>query len=59
METSYSNNLCSICHKPIYYYGDIPNGGFPVGQEPYCVCGTIICKECGKRYTPKCKECGQ
>ena len=42
-------SICGKCHMPITYVGDIPQGGFRVGQEPYCVCGTHICKECGSR----------
>ena len=56
--TIYSNNLCPKCNKPYYYSGDVPEGGFLVGAEPYCTCGSVICKECGQRYYPKCKECG-
>ena len=36
------------------YVGNVPEGGFRVGNEPYCYCGTKICKKCGQRYTPKC-----
>jgi hypothetical protein len=57
--TSNAIGVCSKCGKLPYYVGDIPEGGFQVGFEPYCTCGTIICKECGKRYVPKCKECNQ
>ena len=53
------NTFCQKCGKSFYYVGDIPQEGFTVGAEPYCTCGTIICKEYGKRYTPKCKECGE
>lgn len=41
--------ICSKCHRPKVYVGDIPDGGFKVGSEPYCVCGTHICKCCGQR----------
>lgn len=47
------NGICQKCSKPFCYYGDIPNGGFLVGNEPYCTCGTLICDKCGQRYTPK------
>ena len=57
--TSYINNICPKCGKPPYYVGDVPEGGFIVGAEPYCTCGTAICPTCGKRYAPKCKECGK
>jgi len=57
--TTYYNHICDKCGKPYCYVGDIPQGGWTPGFEPYCTCGTIICKECGQRYTPKCKECGQ
>ena len=57
--TGYTEGICSKCGKLTYYVGDIPEGGFIVGCEPYCTCGTKICDECGKRYIPKCKECNQ
>lgn len=57
--TSYTSGFCEKCGKQMCYVGDIPTGGFSVGNEPYCTCGSVICKECGKRYYPKCKECNQ
>jgi len=54
--TSHTSSLCLKCGKPPYYVGDIPNGGFQVGFEPYCTCGTEICGKCGQRYTPECKH---
>ena len=51
--TGYFDSLCPNCGKPYSYIGDIPNGGFIIGCEPYCTCGTEICKKCGQRYTPK------
>ena len=49
------SNLCSKCSKPYVYIGDVPDGGFIVGVEPYCTCGTKICSKCGQRFIPK--EC--
>ena len=54
--TLFTSGLCPKCQKPFIYVGDIPQGGFKIGNEPYCVCGTIICGECGSRYTPKSKN---
>ena len=55
--TSYTgNSLCPKCGKPYTYVGDVPEGGFQVGDEPYCCCGTKICRKCGQRYTPKCNH---
>lgn len=34
-----SSEFCPKCHKPYFYVGDIPEGGFPKGLEPYCICG--------------------
>jgi len=53
MNLDYSTHgYCDICGKPYIYIGDVPLGGFPIGQEPYCTCGTEICKHCGQRYVP-------
>jgi len=35
------NNFCPKCSKPYTYIGDVPEGGFPKGQEPYCTCGNL------------------
>ena len=56
MGTAYTCGLCPKCNKLTYYCGDIPQGGFKVGLEPYCTCGTLICEKCGQRYTPECKH---
>ena len=48
-----TGTICTKCSRPFIYVGDIPDGGFKVGSEPYCVCGTVICDKCGQRYTPK------
>ena len=50
--TTYTS-ICQRCGKLFIYVGDIPPQGFIVGNEPYCTCGTVVCKECGKRYTPR------
>jgi len=34
---------CNKCGKPFTYVGDIPNGGWAIGQEPFCTCGVIKC----------------
>jgi len=52
---SYTATGCMKCGKPFCYVGDIPQGGWVVGSEPYCTCGTAVCLKCGQRYTPK--EC--
>jgi len=54
--TIYTSGTCSKCGKLPYYVGDIPMGGFMVGSEPYCTCGTLICDKCGQRYIPKCEH---
>jgi hypothetical protein len=54
--TQWTGSICPKCGKPYYYVGDVPNGGFVVGLEPYCTCGTEICGKCGQRYTPKCNH---
>jgi hypothetical protein len=59
--------------KPYCYIGDIPNGGFIKGQEPYCTCNqgvpyTIsfpdtykqigwICPVCGRGVNPNLSSC--
>lgn len=39
-------STCDKCHKPFQFVGDVPDGGWPVGQGPYCTCGWIRCKLC-------------
>ena len=58
-QTGTSCYMCPKCGKPYCYIGDVPPRGWEVGFEPYCTCGTEICPTCGKRYMPKCKDCGQ
>ncbi len=41
--------FCDKCGKPFIYVGDIPDGGWKVGHEPYCTCGTHVCSKCGSR----------
>lgn len=45
--------ICFGCRKPYQYIGDVPDGGWPIGEEPYCTCGTTICEKCGQRVRPK------
>lgn len=33
------NGHCEKCGKPMSYIGDVPQGGFPKGSEPWCTCG--------------------
>lgn len=28
--------ICPKCGKPYYYVGDVPEGGFSKGLEPFC-----------------------
>ena len=49
------NSYCFKCGKPFICVGDVAEGGFPMGSEPWCTCGTKICKKCGQRFIPK--EC--
>ena len=52
--TTYNGSpFCPKCGKPYTYVGDVPEGGFPVGSEPYCCCGTRICGKCGQRVAIK------
>jgi len=32
------HGLCPKCGKPYIYIGDVPDGGFTKGLEPYCTC---------------------
>ena len=52
-ETSWQGHNRPKCGKPYTYVGDIPPEGFQIGLEPYCTCGTEICKKCGQRFIPK------
>lgn len=33
-----NEGLCKKCGKPFIYIGDVPEGGFIKGSEPYCTC---------------------
>jgi hypothetical protein len=39
---------CEKCHKPHAYVGDVPEGGWIPGQEPYCTCGVERCPHCNQ-----------
>lgn len=42
------NSTCPKCHKPYIYYGDVPEGGWTKGSEPYCTCS----EEKDDRFNP-------
>ena len=60
-------NRCPKCGKPYCYMGDIPEGGFPKGQEPYCTCNQEVipifhqygwvCPVCSRVNAPDVKSC--
>lgn len=37
-EYNSGDGICKKCCKPFVYVGDIPDGGFIEGLEPYCTC---------------------
>lgn len=52
--------FCNKCGKPYTYVGDVPLGGFPQGQTPWCECvfhsnnpinHYVFCPHCGKELT--------
>lgn len=56
--------ICPKCDKPYIYIGDVPEGGFPKGQEPYCACNQNIfyqtgwiCPVCGRGVNPNLTSC--
>ena len=58
---SYSNTtspFCPTCGKPYMYIGDVPQGGWIRGVEPYCTCNTkqtdLIFKYNTWQYCPHC-----
>lgn len=53
-QTNYTGSpFCNKCGKMFIYVGNVPQGGFPVGTEPWCTCGTHICSKCGQRVADK------
>ncbi len=53
-KTYKANPNCSTCHKPFFYIGDTPEGGWVAGLEPFCTCGQKKCPECNQ-IIPKAK----
>ena len=61
------SDICHKCGKPFVYVGDVPKGGFPPGQEPWCTCYNVnipnygwICPICGSSVNPQetvCPNC--
>ena len=51
---------CDRCGKPFTYVGDVPTGGFPAGQAPWCECNKLnptqglTCPSLFWRYCPHC-----
>ena len=36
-----TGDMCPTCYKPAIYVGDVPTGGFPPGDEPWCTCNEV------------------
>jgi predicted amidophosphoribosyltransferase len=61
------NGFCPDCGKPFSYVGDVPEGGFLPGTEPYCTCKQKkpapfynygwICPVCGRGLSPYTSSC--
>ena len=67
-EYTSTTGICPTCHKPKYYIGDVPEGGFTQGMEPWCTCGVPnkatrhmsvgwICPKCGVAVNPDKTTC--
>ena len=54
-----SDPFCNKCGKPYTYVGDVPQGGYPQGQAPWCECG----RDFGQIILPTnwkyCPHCGK
>lgn len=50
------NGRCEKCGKPFVYVGDVPDGGFMEGLEPYCTCN--LKKQTDGMYGWICPKCG-
>ena len=50
------NGRCEKCGKPFVYVGDVPDGGFMEGLEPYCTCN--VKKQTAGMYGWICPKCG-
>lgn len=48
-----TGDTCFICQKPYLYVGDVPEGGWVKGAEPYCTCREVVsykyCSHCGHK----------
>ena len=49
------NGRCKKCGKPFVYVGDVPDGGFMEGLEPYCTCN--VKKQTAGMYGWICPNC--
>jgi len=61
-------SVCPKCNKPYIYIGDVPEGGFAQGTEPWCTCRDLfvqsktqltgwICPICGRGCSPYSTFC--
>ena len=48
---------CPKCHKPYVYIGDVPEKGWPKGQEPICTCDQKKTTQ-SPPYGWQCPVCG-